>query len=89
MASKGPEPRLIDGGLHVDARGVVTHVNDFDFMGVDRFYTIRSHRPFEPRGWVAEPGSRRRRAGRSWPLARRSRGPRPPVAAPGSCAAPS
>jgi dTDP-4-dehydrorhamnose 3,5-epimerase-like enzyme len=52
MTSKGPGPRIIDGGMHVDARGVVTHVNEFDFKGVDRFYTIRSHRPFEPRGWV-------------------------------------
>jgi dTDP-4-dehydrorhamnose 3,5-epimerase len=52
MASKRPGPRIIDGGLHVDARGVVMHVNDFDFKGVDRFYTIRSHRPYEPRGWV-------------------------------------
>jgi dTDP-4-dehydrorhamnose 3,5-epimerase-like enzyme len=45
-------PRLIEGGLYVDARGVVAHVNDFDFDGVDRFYTVRSHRPYEPRGWV-------------------------------------
>jgi dTDP-4-dehydrorhamnose 3,5-epimerase-like enzyme len=52
MESERPGPRIINGGLHVDARGVVTHVNDFDFKGVDRFYTIRSHRPFEPRGWV-------------------------------------
>jgi len=45
-------PRIIDGGLHVDARGVVSFVNDFDFKGVDRFYTIRAHRPQELRGWV-------------------------------------
>ncbi|MDM8006737.1 MAG: dTDP-4-dehydrorhamnose 3,5-epimerase family protein [Phycisphaerae bacterium] len=52
MASIGSRVRLIEGGLDIDARGTVTHVNDFDFKGVDRFYTIRSHRPFEPRGWV-------------------------------------
>lgn len=45
-------PHLIPGGLHVDARGSVSFVNDFDFKGVDRFYTIRCHRPGEPRGWV-------------------------------------
>lgn len=44
-------PHIIDGGLHVDARGTVTFVNDFDFKGVDRFYTIRGHRSHEPRGW--------------------------------------
>lgn len=42
---------IIEGGLHVDIRGTVTFVNDFDFKGVDRFYTIRAHRPYEPRGW--------------------------------------
>lgn len=52
MAPIGSRVRLIEGGLHVDVRGTVTHVNDFDFEGVDRFYAIRSHRPYEPRGWV-------------------------------------
>jgi len=46
------QPRIINGGLHVDARGIVSFVNDFDFKGVDRFYTIRAHRPHELRGWV-------------------------------------
>lgn len=45
-------PRIINGGLHVDARGIVSFVNDFDFNGVDRFYTIRAHRPQDLRGWV-------------------------------------
>jgi dTDP-4-dehydrorhamnose 3,5-epimerase-like enzyme len=44
-------PRILEGGLHVDVRGTVSFINDFDFRGVDRFYSIRSHRPFEPRGW--------------------------------------
>lgn len=35
----------------MDVRGAVTFVNDFDFKGVDRFYTIRAHRPYEARGW--------------------------------------
>jgi len=45
------EPHIVEGGLHVDARGKVTFVNDFDFNGVERFYTIRAHRSHEPRGW--------------------------------------
>jgi dTDP-4-dehydrorhamnose 3,5-epimerase len=45
-------PRLIDGGLHSDARGEVRHVNAFDFKLVDRFYTICPTRPNELRGWV-------------------------------------
>jgi dTDP-4-dehydrorhamnose 3,5-epimerase len=45
-------PGIIDGGLHVDTRGTVCFVNDFDFKGVDRFYTIQAHCPRELRGWV-------------------------------------
>ncbi len=45
-------PHLINGGLHVDARGSIAFVNDFDFQGVDRFYVVRSHRSHEPRGWM-------------------------------------
>jgi dTDP-4-dehydrorhamnose 3,5-epimerase-like enzyme len=52
MESAEARPRLIEGGLHIDARGIVSHVNAFDFKGVDRFYFIRAHRPHEPRGWV-------------------------------------
>jgi dTDP-4-dehydrorhamnose 3,5-epimerase-like enzyme len=43
---------LIHGGLHVDQRGIVSFVNDFDFKGVQRFYTIRAHKPGEVRGWI-------------------------------------
>lgn len=46
------KPSLISGGLHTDARGSVSFVNDFDFKGVDRFYSIRCKNPHEPRGWV-------------------------------------
>lgn len=45
-------PRLIFGGLHADARGTVSFVNEFDFKGVDRFYTIRPRRARDPRGWI-------------------------------------
>jgi dTDP-4-dehydrorhamnose 3,5-epimerase len=44
--------KRIEGGLHVDHRGVVSFVNDFDFQGVDRFYTVRAHKVDDPRGWV-------------------------------------
>jgi len=52
MGSNELRPRIIEGGLHVDARGTVCFVNDFDFEVVDRFYAIRAHRPHELRGWV-------------------------------------
>jgi dTDP-4-dehydrorhamnose 3,5-epimerase len=43
---------LISGDVHVDERGILSFVNDFDFKGVDPFYTIRAHQPGEIRGWV-------------------------------------
>jgi dTDP-4-dehydrorhamnose 3,5-epimerase len=46
------DPQLIEGNLHVDQRGIVSFVNEFDFKGVVRFYTIRSHAPGESRGWI-------------------------------------
>ncbi len=51
LSNEPNTPHVIEGGLHVDGRGTVTFVNDFDFEGVDRFYTIRAHRAHEPRGW--------------------------------------
>jgi len=45
-------PVLLQGGTHVDARGVVSFVNTFDFDGVDRFYWVRAARANLPRGWV-------------------------------------
>ncbi len=47
-----PRPRLIDGGLHVDARGTVGFVNTFDLKGVDRFYWIVAREPNVFRGWI-------------------------------------
>ena len=58
VVATGNGPRIIKGGLHTDERGTVSFVNDFNFRGVDRFYTIRFARPGEPRGWV---GHRRER----------------------------
>jgi dTDP-4-dehydrorhamnose 3,5-epimerase len=45
------EPRLYNGDLAVDDRGVVTFVNDFDFSGVKRFYTVKNHRAGFVRAW--------------------------------------
>ncbi|MCU0615443.1 MAG: WxcM-like domain-containing protein [Desulfobacterales bacterium] len=44
--------KYIKGGLHVDKRGVISFINDFDFKGVERFYTIRAHGFGKIRGWV-------------------------------------
>ncbi len=52
MASNESKLQLIEGGLHVDVRGSVAFVNDFNFKGVDRSYVICCHRPHERRGWV-------------------------------------
>jgi dTDP-4-dehydrorhamnose 3,5-epimerase len=42
----------IIGGLYIDQRGIVSYVNEFDFKGVERFYTIRAHGQNETRGWI-------------------------------------
>jgi dTDP-4-dehydrorhamnose 3,5-epimerase-like enzyme len=46
-------PRLIEGGLAVDDRGIVGFVNDFDFAGVKRFYTVSNHKAGFVRAWHA------------------------------------
>ncbi len=45
--------RLIEGGLAVDDRGTVGYVNDFNFSGVKRFYTVTNHRAGFVRAWHA------------------------------------
>jgi dTDP-4-dehydrorhamnose 3,5-epimerase-like enzyme len=45
------EPTLIPGGLGVDDRGEVGFVNEFDFAGVRRFYTVLNHRSGYVRAW--------------------------------------
>jgi len=37
------KPQIIPGGSHSDQRGTIAFVNDFNFEGVNRFYTI--HHP--------------------------------------------
>jgi dTDP-4-dehydrorhamnose 3,5-epimerase len=45
------EPRVLTGNLHVDDRGEVGFVNDFDFSGVKRFYSVSNHRQGFIRAW--------------------------------------
>jgi dTDP-4-dehydrorhamnose 3,5-epimerase len=52
LRSDPEQPHLIQGGLHVDNRGVLAFFNDFAFSGVERFYIIRPARPNEIRGWM-------------------------------------
>ena len=47
------EPRLLTGALAVDDRGEVGFVNEFDFAGVKRFYTVCNHRHGFVRAWHA------------------------------------
>jgi len=47
------EPKLIQGAISVDDRGEVGFVNDFDFSGVKRFYTVNNHRQYFIRAWHA------------------------------------
>jgi dTDP-4-dehydrorhamnose 3,5-epimerase len=51
--STNDAPRLIAGGVAVDDRGELGFVNDFDFGGVRRFYTVRNHRAGFVRAWHA------------------------------------
>lgn len=46
-------PVLFPGKRHVDDRGCFDAVNEFDFEGVKRFYTIRNHRNGYVRAWHA------------------------------------
>lgn len=42
---------LIKGDTAVDDRGIVRFVNDFDFKGVKRFYTVENFAEVFTRGW--------------------------------------
>jgi dTDP-4-dehydrorhamnose 3,5-epimerase-like enzyme len=44
-------PQLFNGNLAVDDRGEVGFVNDFNFAGVKRFYTVFNHRQGFVRAW--------------------------------------
>lgn len=45
------EPKLIQGGLAIDERGLVSFCNDFQFAGVRRCYWVRNHRAGTVRAW--------------------------------------
>jgi dTDP-4-dehydrorhamnose 3,5-epimerase-like enzyme len=47
------EPILVKGDLAVDDRGEVGFVNEFDFAGVKRFYTVKNHCRGFIRAWHA------------------------------------
>lgn len=42
---------VLNGDLHVDDRGVVRFVNDFNFKNVKRFYQVENHRAGYIRAW--------------------------------------
>jgi len=46
-------PKVFKGGLAVDDRGTVSFVNDFNFAGVKRFYTVENHKKGFVRAWHA------------------------------------
>lgn len=48
-----PELKLIEGGLGVDDRGIVTFINGFGFEGVKRFYLVQNHTSGFVRAWHA------------------------------------
>ncbi len=43
--------KLLKGGVAVDDRGEVGFVNDFDFTGVKRFYSVCNHQANFVRAW--------------------------------------
>ena len=44
-------PKLIEGRVVADDRGTVGFVNDFNFAGVKRFYTVSNHSRGFVRAW--------------------------------------
>jgi dTDP-4-dehydrorhamnose 3,5-epimerase-like enzyme len=47
------KPKILQGTLFVDDRGEMGFVNDFNFAGVKRFYTVKNHRQGFVRAWHA------------------------------------
>lgn len=45
------EPKIIRAEMSIDDRGVLTHCNEFQLVGVQRFYTISNHRRGFVRAW--------------------------------------
>ena len=49
----------IAGGVHIDGRGSVSFVNQFDFRGVDRFYWVTASQENLRRGWIGHQRERK------------------------------
>jgi dTDP-4-dehydrorhamnose 3,5-epimerase-like enzyme len=47
------EPTLLQGGVAVDDRGMLSFINDFSFAGVKRFYMVENHAQGFIRAWHA------------------------------------
>ena len=47
------KPAFISGGSHSDERGVISFINDFEFDGVKRFYSIEHSDIQAIRAWQA------------------------------------
>lgn len=44
-------PNIIQGGSHIDVRGILSFFNDFDMSAIKRFYSIQHPRITVKRGW--------------------------------------
>lgn len=53
MTNLSKEPLHFQGNLAVDDRGEVGFVNEFDFTGVKRFYSVYNHKQGFVRAWHA------------------------------------
>jgi dTDP-4-dehydrorhamnose 3,5-epimerase-like enzyme len=47
------EPAIIEGGLHIDDRGVLAFLNEFPNVGIKRFYIVSNHKRNFVRAWHA------------------------------------
>ena len=45
------EPKIIQGGKFSDHRGSISYVNDFSFVGIERFYIISNSNENPIRAW--------------------------------------
>ena len=45
------EIKIVEGGISVDERGAISHVNDFDMSDIERFYIIHQNDTSIIRAW--------------------------------------
>lgn len=43
--------KVVEGGISIDERGAISHVNDFKMTDVERFYVIHQHDTSVIRAW--------------------------------------